>query len=236
MTAQLDRHALVDHIAATLQTRVLGGEIPGGTRLRQESLAAEFGVSRTPVREALRKLQADGIVELTPHRGAVVRGPTAREIREAYEVRAELEGFAADLATQRIRETQLQELRESVALFRTSMGSLIERRRAGGPGSTGADIAVWTRANDAFHRGVQAAAGNSRLRETLADLHKSFPRDLTGIVLGESSALIQENVEQHAAVLDAIERHDPAAARRLMVEHVQRAGELVTLRFEQRTR
>jgi DNA-binding GntR family transcriptional regulator len=62
----------------------------------------------------------------------------------------------------------------------------------------------------------------------------SFPRDLTWIVLGESSRLLEENVAQHAAILAAIERHDPADARRLMVEHVHRAGELVVRRFEQR--
>ena len=82
--------ALVDEIAATLQARVLRGEIPTGARLRQETIAAEFGVSRTPVREALRKLQAAGIVELTPNKGAVVRAPTVRELREGYDVRAEL--------------------------------------------------------------------------------------------------------------------------------------------------
>ena len=96
-----EAQALVDELAATIQARVLNGEIPTGTRLRQESLAAEFGVSRTPVREALRKLQANGIVEVQPHRGALVRRPSAREVREAYEVRAELEGLAASLAASR---------------------------------------------------------------------------------------------------------------------------------------
>ena len=234
MTASsLERQALVDHIAATLQARMLRGELSGGMRLRQESLAAEFGVSRTPVREALRKLQAGGLVQLEPHRGAVVRGPTAREIREAYVVRAELEGLAAELATQRIREEELEGLRSSVALFRSSIGALVERRRRGGA-RTSADIENWTRANDSFHQGIQDAAGNERLKSTLFDLHLSFPRDLTGLVLSESSRLIQENVEQHAAILAAIEAHDPAQARHLMVEHVRRAGELVTLRFEQR--
>ena len=76
--------ALVDRLAATIHARVLAGDIPSGSRLRQESLATEFGVSRTPVREALRKLQADGVVELEPNRGAVVRGPSSREVREAY--------------------------------------------------------------------------------------------------------------------------------------------------------
>ena len=233
MTPQTDTQALVDHIAATLQARVLRGEIPSGTRLRQEPLAAEFGVSRTPVREALRKLQAGGIVRVAPHRGAVVQGPTAREVRETYVVRAELEGLAAELAVDLITEEQLEELRASVELFRRSMGDLIERRRRR-EGGTPADLENWTRANDSFHQGVHEAAGNERLRAMLFDLHRSFPRDLTGIVLGGSSHLLQENVEQHAAILDAIERHDAAEARRRMVEHVRRAGELVAIRFEQR--
>jgi DNA-binding GntR family transcriptional regulator len=234
VTVQLADAALVDHIAATLQTRVLRGEIPSGTKLRQESLASEFGVSRTPVREALRKLQATGLVEVAPRRGAVVRAPSAREIREAYVVRAELEGLAAELAVSRIDERQLDGLRASVQLFRESIDELLDRRRRGGDRRTHADIERWTRANDSFHQEIQAAAGNARLRAMLFDLHRSFPRDLTGLVLSESSRLLQENVGQHAAILDAIERHDAAAARRRMVEHIHRAGELVVLRFEQR--
>lgn len=233
MTVQLDGHALVDHIAATLQTRVLRGDIPSGARLRQEMLAAEFDVSRTPVREALRKLQAAGIVELVPHRGAIVRGPTARDVREAYEVRAELEGFAAELAAAWIQEQQLKCLHEAEALFRGSIDSLLECRRSG-ISRTPADIEGWARANDVFHQTILDAAGNARLRAALADLHASIPRDLTSIVLSESSRLLQENVEQHSTILKAIERHDPAEARRRMSAHVRHAGALVTMRFEQR--
>lgn len=231
---ELHGHALVDYIAATLQTRVLRGEIPSGARLRQETLAAEFGVSRTPVREALRTLQASGIVELAPHRGAVVRGPTARDVREAYEVRAELEGYAAELAADRIQEQQLRLLHEAEALFRHSIDSLLEGRRSG-TARTRVEIEDWTRANDLFHQAVLDAAGNARLAATLADLHVSIPRDLTSIVLSESSRLLQENVEEHSTILTAIEGHDPAEARRRMCAHVRHAGALVTLRFEQRT-
>jgi DNA-binding GntR family transcriptional regulator len=231
---QLDGGALVDQIAATLQARVLRGEIPSGARLRQEVLASEFDVSRTPVREALRKLQADGIVELVPHRGAIVRRPTAREIREAYEVRAELEGFAAELAAERIQERQLARLHDAAALFRRSIDELHEHRRSGGEDARHA-IEDWTHANDVFHQAVLDAAGNDRLHRTLADLHRTIPRDLTSIVLGENSRLLEENVAQHGAILAAIERLDPPTARRAMVEHVRSAGALVTLRFEQRS-
>jgi DNA-binding GntR family transcriptional regulator len=222
---------LVDRLAGAIQTRVLSGDVPVGTRLRQEALAEEFGVSRTPVREALRKLQVSGLVELLPNRGAVVRGPSAREIREAYEVRAELEGLAAELAAGRISDRDLLRLREAQALFRKSVETLIARRaRRRAPWK---DESVWVQANDLFHQAILDAAGNARLSDTIADLHRSFPRDLTWTALSQSSRLLEENIEQHEAVLEAIEQRDPAEARRRMIEHIRSAGELVTLHFEQ---
>jgi DNA-binding GntR family transcriptional regulator len=220
----------VERLATTIQGRVLSGAVPVGTRLRQEALAEEFGVSRTPVREALRQLQATGLVELLPNRGAVVRGPSAREIREAYEVRAELEGLAAELAADRMSDSDLFRLREAQALFRESVTNLIARRaRRPAPWK---DESVWVRANDLFHQAILDAAGNARLNETIADLHRSFPRNLTWVALSQSSRLLAENVEQHETILEAIEQRDPAEARLRMIEHVRSAGELVTLHFE----
>jgi len=221
----------VDRVADGIQAQVLSGEVPVGTHLRQEALAEEFGVSRTPVREALRHLQATGLVELLPNRGAVVRGPSAREIREAYEVRAELEGLAAELAAGLISDSDLLRLREAQALFRESVATLIARRaRRPEPWR---DESVWVRANDLFHQAILDAAANTRLSDTIADLHRSFPRDLTWAALSQSSRLLEENVVQHEAILEAIEQRDPAEARRRMIEHVRSAGELVTLRFEE---
>jgi DNA-binding GntR family transcriptional regulator len=229
-----DRRALVDKLAATLQARMLSGELVSGTRLRQEALAEEFGVSRTPIREALRKLQASGLVELQPHRGALVRGPSAREIRDAYEVRAELEGLAAELAAQRIQHEQLDGLTEAQAEFREALAQMMQVRSD----RTGAlpleEIERWRHANDRFHQLIQDAAANEVLVATLVHLHRSFPRDLTRLVLGESATLLAENVHEHEAIFAAIERRNGSAARKLMAEHVRHAGALVTLRFEQR--
>ncbi len=218
------RRGVVDDLATAIQTRIVTGEIPPGARLRQEQLAAEYELSRTPIREALRKLQAEGTVELVPNQGAVVRGPTVRDVREGYEVRAELEGMAAALAAEWITDEHLRELREAEELF----------RRAIEDGTVDGHEGEWVRANDQFHEAVQAAAGNERLRRTISDLHRAFPRRLTWGALQADSRLMAENVEQHGAVLAAIEARDPEAARSAMRSHVLRAGELIARWVEQR--
>jgi DNA-binding GntR family transcriptional regulator len=222
---------IVEQLTATLQARVLSGEIPSGTRLRQEAIAREFGVSRTPVREALRQLQAIGIAQLEHNRGAVVRGPSARDLREAYEVRAELEGLAAQLAATRIADDDLARLREAQQLFERSIESLISRRRRG-RAPRWDDDSDWVRGNDLFHQVIQEAAGNRQLLRTIGDLHRSFPRALTWSALSDSSSLLGENVGQHDAILEAIENRDPDTARLRMIDHVNAAGELIALRFE----
>jgi DNA-binding GntR family transcriptional regulator len=224
-------HVAVDDLAALLQERILSGAIPPGTWLRQERLAAEFGVSRTPVREALRALQAQGTVEVVPNRGALVRGPTLRDIREAYAVRAELEGYAAELATGWVRDDQLRRMHEAEAMFERSAAEATEIE---GDGRSGAiEPPEWSRANDLFHETILEAAGNERLRETVRALHRSFPRNITWTALSGSRRLLQENIDQHRAIADAIARRDPAAARTAMTGHVRRSGELVALRYEQ---
>jgi DNA-binding GntR family transcriptional regulator len=229
-----ERRALVDKLASQLHARVLSGELPSGTRLRQEALAEEFGVSRTPVREALRKLQAGGLVELQPNRGAVVRGLSPREIRDAYEVRAALEALAARLAADRVNREQLERLRHAQGEFRIALERTVARRR-GGREVRQREILLWGSANDEFHQTIHEASGNSVLAGTLAQLHRNFPRDLSRLVVSESTAMLEANVREHEAILDALSRHDATAAYELMQRHIARAGSLVTLRVEQRS-
>jgi DNA-binding GntR family transcriptional regulator len=233
VTATTPDRGLVDRLAAAIQSRVLSGEIPTGTRLRQETLASEFGVSRTPVREALRKLQASGLVLVEPRRGATVRGPTAREVREAYAVRAQLEGFAAEAAVTHILDAQLDRLQEAERLFRRSIEGLIDDRRRGVERGWTTE-SEWERANDLFHQVIQEAAGNRYLVASIAYLHQSFPRDLTWSALSHSSHLLSENVEQHHRVLVAIEAREPREARAAMEAHVLAAGELIARQLELR--
>lgn len=218
---------LVRDVVKRVHAGILSGAFPIGSRLRQEMLAERFGVSRTPVREALRVLEAMGVVVLVPQRGAIVRGPTATEIREAYAVRAELEGLAAELAAVRARPRDLERLARATQLFDAAARELAEQ---------GVDAAAarraWTEANDHFHEAVLAAAGNERLATIVSELHRSFPRSLTWGALSDEPSLLLENVLQHERVRLAIERGDPAASRRWMSDHVRRAGELVAGWFE----
>lgn len=219
--------ATVDGLADALQEAILSGELPSGTWLRQARLAEQYGLSRTPVREALRALQARRLVEVVPNRGAIVAGPTIRDVREAYAVRAELEGFAAELAAELASDAQIERLSNAEQLF---------RRAVTGAGAADADGAAepprWSDANDIFHEAVLDAAGNARLAETVRALHRSFPRNVTWAALRGNTHLLQENVEQHRAIARAIAARDQAAARRAMTEHVRRSGELVAMRLD----
>jgi DNA-binding GntR family transcriptional regulator len=232
MTRLLQDDALVDRLASTIQARILSGEIPSQARLRQASLAAEFGVSRTPVREALRKLQSGGLVVLEPHRGAIVRGTTPREVREAYLVRGELEGLAAELATTHVSDDELGQLHDAQELFRTAIEQEIAHRRTGSDAQPWSAQNEWERANNLFHEVIQQASGNRQLQLAIAHLHRSFPRHLTWRALSKSAHLLGDNIAQHTAILDALERRDPAAARAQMAAHVHEAGELVAVLLE----
>jgi DNA-binding GntR family transcriptional regulator len=221
-----DHPDLVRDLVRRLHAGIVAGTFPIGSRLRQESLAERFGVSRTPVREALRALEAMGVVVLVPQRGAIVRGPTPIEIREAYAVRAELEGLAAELAARHATERDDTELELAARLFETAARELT----AGVLCASGRH--AWTEANDRFHEAVLAAGGNERLAALVSDLHLAFPRSLTWGALQDEPSLLLENVLQHERVRSAIARRDPEAARRWMTDHVRRAGELVAGWFE----
>lgn len=223
----LQGQALVDHLAQQIQARIMSGGLARGTRLRQEKLADDFGVSRTPIREALRQLQASGMVVVEPRRGAIVHGPTSRDIREAYLVRAELEGVAAELATELVNDEQLEQLRGAVERFRTMASEFA------GPGRSAASVSDadvdWAAANETFHNVILAAADNRRLQATVEHLYLSgaIPRDLAWAALSQSTRLLNEDAEQHAQILAAIEANRPGQARKLMRQHISRSGELV---------
>lgn len=224
---------LVDEIASKIRGDIWQGRCAVGTRLRQEALALEFGVSRTPVREALRKLQAEGIIVFVPRRGALVRRPSPRELREAYRVRAELEGLGAELAARWIDDFELQGLERADEAFR-ELTRCAPQGKAGAPPdeSMVAVTSAWTEANDAFHEAIHHAARNAALIDALTFLHRSIPRGLTGSAVVANSRLLQQNAAEHHEIRVAIEGRQADVARSLMVEHVLHSGEIAVSWFE----
>ena len=230
MTSVDHREVVVTHpdtLADRISASIMTGEFPVGTRLRQQWLAERFGVSRQPVREALRQVQASGLVEVIPHRGALVRGPSPREIREAYLVRAELEGLAAELAAAQPSLETLDQLREAAAAFSEATNRLADAD----PSVWAKEREHWSRANDQFHEGILAAAGVRVLTDSIQSLHRLVPRNLTWSAI-RTRRMLEDNVEQHKRVLDALETSDAAAARAAMRTHVRRSGEMVADWFE----
>jgi DNA-binding GntR family transcriptional regulator len=227
----MTRVSTVDDLATKISAAIMTGELPVGMWLRQEALAETFGVSRQPIREALRQVQASGMVQVFPHRGALVRGPSPRDIREAYLVRSELEGLAAELASANRTPESLERLWRAEEAFRQTAASALEL-------TLGDDVRGdygWGHANDMFHYAVLDAADVPVLRRTIEDLHRVVPRNLTWSAI-RNRRLLEENVRQHEAVRAAIESGDAAAARATMAGHIKRSGDLIAEWFEKRQR
>lgn len=217
-------------LADQILTHIRTGEFAPGSRLRQEALAERFSVSRTPIREALRILETQGFVRHLPNQGAIVRVPEPREIRDAYQVRAELEGLAAELATEWITDADIERLRAANDAFVSVVeASSVDTRT--GPSKTGGP-ATWVEANDAFHDIILSASGNDCLRRMISELHGGLLRPVMLTTVSVDGRQMRENVAQHAAIMAAIERHDAVEARRQMTHHIKRSGELMVRWFE----
>jgi DNA-binding GntR family transcriptional regulator len=218
--------AIADELAARIASEIITGDLQAGSWLRQKTLGERYGVSRQPVREALRQLQAYGMVEMHPRRGALVRRPSPRDMREAYLVRAELEGLAAALAAQRITVNGMERVREAQLRFEQVVQEVMNDVGAGAP-----SVAAWASANDDFHQEILDAAGAHILGNSLEVLHRMVPRSLSANAL-HSRRLLRENIVQHANIYSAIEAGDEDAARAAMRKHVLDSGELIADWFE----
>ena len=209
--AEFEVISVVDRVYAALRERIMAGEIAPDERLHQEALAEELGVSRTPLREALARLAADGLVELLPNRGARVASVRGEDMEAAYEARLHLEPAAAALAARRAEPADLKSMRQSVTEHRKAVDDL---RRA-------------FLANRAFHLAVVEAAHNPymlRFAETLWGGRAAMQFYLTQ---REPPAFIATGADDHQEIVDAIVAEDPRRAQKLMRDHILAASELL---------
>jgi DNA-binding GntR family transcriptional regulator len=230
MVAKFPDTKLVSQIVERIHSKIALGEYAPGERLRQELLAEEFNVSRTPIREALRLLEAKGVISQAHRHSAVIRAPSAREVRETYQVRAELEGLASELAAQWISDNQLEDLRAIHNSFVRSVKELSEQRSIAKRSERSLLKAsnTWIDTNGKFHSLIQAASNNLRLRFVIDELYAGFTRNVMySSARGMDTHRMQQNIDDHAEILRALERRDASGARRIMQKHVLDSGKFV---------
>lgn len=232
---------LIEELADKIHAKILSGDFPPGTRLKQESLAQAFEVSRTPIREALSRLEAKGIVSQAQRRSAVVRTPSSREITEMYQVRAELEGLAAQLAARWITDRQLEELRvahdafaEAVRMLRTtrSDNKLVVVAAEQGNRTFEEASKRWLDMNAVFHKAICDSSNNRFLARTIQDVTSGYARSvMMASAVGMNSYRIDSTITQHERILKALEEREPAKARRAMTVHIIESSEFVIASF-----
>ena len=215
-----------DDIARLLEDEIVAGSIAPGTVLRQEQLSERFEVSRTPVREALRRLAALGLVSFEPNRGVRVRSISAGELREAFLVRAELEALATEVATPRMTAADLAAL--DAAEKRFSELTLALRAQALRAEPRDSSLFVeWMQANYAFHDVIYAAADLPLVERLAKGARRTFLGSRVWSAKAELDDLYAKNDLQHRAIREAIAAGSAQAARVLAREHVLSSGRLI---------
>lgn len=208
---------LPKRVHADLRGRMFDGTLPPGTRLDYKQLAKELGVSTTPVREAVAQLASEGIVDLVPRLGAVVRSLNPTAAQEFYEVREAVETFAALKAAERLSPRHLELLRQHLATMRRLYQGVLD---TGSGHLESPALHEFLDADLAFHRTILLGARNPALARTVEESHiqaRIFFADRG------SHDVMRLNMacSQHAAILDALEHRDGAVASEAMRTHIK---------------
>lgn len=199
--------AASDKAYRMLRDRIFSGDYPPGARLKERELCADLEVSRTPVREALRRLEADGLVQIEPRRGGVVRRVDAAEVEEIFALGAVIEGFAAKLAAQKADAAGIAALEDIIG----AMGEVLERRDQ-------RCRADYMNLDGRLHAGIVALAESPRLS---AALQQVVGVPLLAQALGRYSLdYLQQSLDQHRIVVEAIRQRDPEWAESAMRYHI----------------
>jgi DNA-binding GntR family transcriptional regulator len=220
-----------DDIALVIEEAIVSGELAPGTVLRQEQLSEQFAVSRTPIREALRRLAALGLVSFVPNRGVRVRTMSREEVHEAFLVRAELEALATAVAATKITDEDLVELEECERRF----SRLTQELRSRDPGEERrAIMGDWIRANHGFHDVIYRVAELPMVEQ----FAKSARRTFSGPAVwapGDHSldGLYERNDQQHKAIRQALAARSADGARAPARPHVLSSFELLETILEQ---
>lgn len=225
MSANHLRQQAYDYI----QGKIVSGRLAAGSQVSELSLAKEIGASRTPVREAIRRLVHEGLLEQVPRFGTIVRTPQRRDLVELYELREALEGFAVVQAAERIDAADLALLGRLCADMR-QLGRQL--RQSGKRVLDDTQMQRFRDADLAFHMVIVRAAGNGRLLKIVGE-----SRVLTRI-LGmrrqeHTAAVVEGTYRYHHAILRELKRRDGLAANKLLVDHIRDSRQAALAAFDE---
>jgi DNA-binding GntR family transcriptional regulator len=214
MTAEvisIPRAALHEQVAQRLRQMLVEGRIAPGAKLNERELSELLAVSRTPLREAIKMLAAEGLVELLPHRGAIAVSLGEADILNTFEVMAGLEGMTGDLAAQRITPAELAEIQA----MQFEMMAAYTRR----------DLSAYYQLNARIHAAISAAAKNP----VLSQVYKQVNARLQALRFrsNQDGEKWKRAVKEHEKMIEALAAHDGAAMRDVLQEHLRNKRDVV---------
>ena len=206
-----DKYSLRGRVFQSIREDILSGRYEQNTELKEAAIGAELGVSRTPVREALRQLELEGLVTIIPNRGAYVNMITAKDVQDIYVIRSMLEGLCARWATQSITAEQLDSMEETLCLseYHTSKKNYEKLYEL----------------DSLFHEQLYEAGGSRILNHILSDFH-DYVKMVRKATISTSSRSVT-STEEHRAIFEAIKEKDPDKAGALAKEHVKHTIESI---------
>lgn len=200
-------HSLSGRVFQKIRDDIIKGKYQEHDELRENTIGKELGVSRTPVREALRQLELEGLVSIVPNKGAYVTGISQKDVIDIYAMRSSLEGLCARWATQNITEEQLDALEEIVLLSEFHM------KKEGKSNTDQVHVL-----DGRFHTILYEASGSRMLSKTMIDFHKYVQRARKFSIVSEERA--RKSIREHKQILRAIKEKDEDLAEQLANEHI----------------
>lgn len=205
------RHSLHHELVPLLRDMVIGGELQPGDKIHEPKLCERFGVSRTPLREALKVLAAEGLVQITPNRGAIVARITRDEVDDLFPIMGMLEALAGELAAVNMKKRDWKRLTD---LHNT----MVEHYRRG-------EWAPYIKLNRAIHESLFAVAAN----KSLTALYNTLMVRIHSVryIAKKSQERWDEAVDDHNRLMAALEARDPVLAGSILREHLRHKAEMV---------
>lgn len=197
-------YSLRSKIYHRLKNAILDGVYKPGESLIEMKLAKELGVSRTPIREAIRQLELEGLVSSIPNKGVVVEGVTMQDVEDIYDIRKMIEGLAARWAAEKITDEQLKELKDILDL----MEFFTDKE----------NVEKFSELDSKFHEIIFKASNSRPLESVLSNFHHFIQR--ARLVSVKTKGRIACSLEEHRRIYKALAAHDPDAAEKAMTEHV----------------